>query len=75
MAQNNQVDLLSKGGSSKTIRVQATSPDKAKAAAVAMASAEARASNSPYEYQPTSCLLVLMRHRKGLAGDIAGSFI
>lgn len=55
MAQNYEVELLSKGGGSrKSIRVQATSPDRAKAAAVSMANAEARASNSPFEYQPTN---------------------
>lgn len=55
MAQYYEVELLSKGGGSrKTIRVSATSPDKAKAAAEAMANAEARASGSPFVYQPTT---------------------
>jgi len=42
------------GGSTKSIRVEATSSDKAKVAAEAIANAEAKANGSSYTYKATS---------------------
>jgi hypothetical protein len=50
-----EVSLLSRGGAdSHTVRIDATSPDRAKQAAVAMANARAKASGKPYEYVATN---------------------
>ena len=42
------------GGSTKTIHVEASNPDKAKANAVAIANADAKAQRLPYTYKAIS---------------------